>query len=872
MQLKTTPPKILLGAGTLGLFVLLLLYFLYFKSLNPQSSLPPSVTCTFRMNNLKQARLLIASQKNTAWTDVFKSSMTTRMLRDLDMVEKLMRKNAVYNANFTNNTILAGFTLEEADDLHALFILECPDGPSLEEWLKTTESGIRVFPSLYGNHTVYTVLIGKNDKFVFAKHRNLLIFSRYSYRVEEGLDEGSSSHTWWGKGRAEFPKSEAALQFFIRPTNFPALYHNKMAENWKPFPSWLARQIDWMGVAWDGKKADLLCSSKSLARLFNQGREIARDSVFAVLPNNTALVAWTGLGAGQQPLKAWMDGGNADFRRFVAPWLQREVAFVITQPNVQTMHEDQCLVLGYEDEKVVVKTLNAYGKTKGLIRKRTYNSFDVWEFLHNDFIQSMLGDNSGAFRNPVVCLLGKYVIVAPSVSTLEVWVDKYIINQTMAGNTDYLQLRLNLSAKSYGMLLFDAAILPSMLQNMMQQPIGNTSDIAAFSKLGLFSLEVTSAARNSIVLKPVLQKKGASKEREASILWKTALKAPARSAPSATGLEGRDKNIFIQDQRNEVYCMDQGGNVLWRRQFTGPVLSEVKAIDFYNNQNACFLFNTAEHIWIVDEKGEDIEGFPLKLQSPATNGVLVLDFDNNKKYHFFVACDNGNMYGYDQYGRPLPGWNPKTGVGDIRSPLQHFAHQNKDYLVALSTRGKLSVFGRNGVNRFPPVPLEGTFKTPPQCDAHATAPRITCANTDGIVVVVNLQGHQFDILKTSVAPGVSSYFVFTQLQGDARFDYATYNGKQLSIKGYDGNAFKTWSVKSLDDSGDVLFATGTNGQLGILSTKKRKIWLLNGQGKIQNDFPLAGSTTFTLTPLRTGDKKPVLLVGNGASVYAYLVK
>lgn len=871
MQYKIIPPKILLGAGALVLFVVLLLYFLYFKNINPQSSLPQSITCTLRMDNLKQARLLLTSQKNTAWADVFKTSMIRGMLRDLGMVEKLMAKNAVYKANFTSNTLFAGFTLEEADDLHALFILECPDAPSLEEWLQSPESGIRVFPSLYGNHTVYTVLIGKNDKFVFAKHRNLLLFSRFSYRVEEALDAGGSS-SWWGKGRAEIPKSNAGLQFFIRPANLPALYHNKMAENWQPFPSWLARQIDWVGVAWDGKKVDLLGSSKALSSLYNHGREVARDSIFTVLPDNAALVAWVGLGSGQQPLKGWLDGGNADFRRFVAPWLQREVAFVISQPNVQTMHEDQCFVLGYQDERLVEKTLNAYGKTRGLVRKRTYNTFDVWEFLHNDFIHSMLGNNSGSFRNPVVCLLGKYVVVAPSASTLEVWIDKYIINQTMAGNTDYLQLRQNLSAQSYGMLLFDATVLPMMLQNLIQIPDDNTSDINAFSNLGMLSLDVTSASGNSIVFTPVLQNKGASREKEASILWKTALKAPARSAPVATGLEGRDKNIFIQDQHNEMYCMDQGGNILWRRQFSGPVLSEVKAIDFYNNQNACFLFNTAEHIWIVDGKGEDIEGFPLKLQSPATNGVVVQDFDSNKKYHFFVACDNGNMYGYDQYGRPLPGWNPKTGVGDVRSPLQHFVHQNKDYLVVLSTRGKLNVFARNGVNRFPPVQLEGTFKTPPQCDPHAFTPRIACANTDGKVVVVNLEGDQFDILKTSVGPGESFYFVFTQLQGDTRFDYATYNGKQLTIRGYEGKAFKTWSAKSLDDGGDVLFAAGTNGQLGLLSNQKRKIWLVNGQGKIQNDFPLAGSTAFTLTPLRTDDKKPVLLVGNGASVYAYMVK
>jgi len=871
MQIKPLPTKIWLGASALLLFVVLIVYFLFFKQLSPQDSLPQSVTCVLRMNNLREARTIFGSQKKTPWSEVFKTSLLTRMQRDLGLVEKLLPKNSDYQKSFANNTILAGFTLEESDSLHGLFILECPEAPSIEDWLNNLDPDIRVFPSQFGNQTLYTVRIGQQDKFVFARCRNLLLFSRFSYLVEEGLKTGKSGPSWWDKKKTTMPKSKAAIQFFIRPENLPALFHNKMAEPWQPFPTWFARQINWIGIAWDGEKVDLLGSSKNLSAFNTQGRKVARDSVFSILPDNTALLAWTGLTSNLQPLKSWIDGGDTDFRRYIAPWLRREAAYVITQPNVQTLLDDQCLVLGFDDERMVEKSLNAYGKSRGLVRKRTYNTFHVWEFLHNDFLQAMLGSNNAAFRNPVAGILGNYLVVAPSASTLEVWIDKYVINQTMASSTDYLQLRRNLAPESQGMLLFDASSLPMLLQNLMQSGESINKDIAAFSNLGLLSWDVGLVKNRGIVLSPSWQKKGATQNREASILWKTALKSPARNAPNATGLKGRDKNIFVQDQKNELYCMDQGGTVLWRRQFTGPVLSEVKAIDFYNNQKPCFLFNTAEDIWIVDEKGEDIEGFPLKLQSSATNGVNVADFDGNQKYHFFIACDNGNLYGYDQYGRPLPGWNPKPGVGSIHTPIQHFVHKNKDYLVGLSTKGKLSVFARNGVHRFQPVFLEGTFILAPQCDAHGSAPRITCANTAGKVVVVNLEGSQFDLIKTTVATGVNAYFVFAQLQGDARFDYAVYNGKQLSIKGYEGTNFKNWSSISIDGA-ETLFDAGTNGQLGLLSSKKRKIWLIDGKGKVHQDFPLAGSTAFTLTPLRADDKKPVLLVGNGASVYAYLVK
>jgi hypothetical protein len=151
----------------------------------------------------------------------------------------------------------------------------------------------------------------------------------------------------------------------------------------------------------------------------------------------------------------------------------------------------------------------------------------------------------------------------------------------------------------------------------------------------------------------------------AGILWKTTIAGQVIGTPSAVRLKDghAEAAILVQDDQHQLYRFSTGGSVLWRKQIGKTILSEIHGIDFYKNGSLYYLFNTSDAIWILDDEGHEVEGFPLKLQSPATNGILVVDFHNTHEYSLFIACENGNLYGFDQYGRPVSGWNPQSRVG-----------------------------------------------------------------------------------------------------------------------------------------------------------------------------------------------------------------
>ena len=45
----------------------------------------------------------------------------------------------------------------------------------------------------------------------------------------------------------------------------------------------------------------------------------------------------------------------------------------------------------------------------------------------------------------------------------------------------------------------------------------------------------------------------------------------------------------------------------------------------------------------TDRNGENVQGFPITLNSKITNGLMVVDYDSTRDYRYFVACEDALM-------------------------------------------------------------------------------------------------------------------------------------------------------------------------------------------------------------------------------------
>ena len=68
------------------------------------------------------------------------------------------------------------------------------------------------------------------------------------------------------------------------------------------------------------------------------------------------------------------------------------------------------------------------------------------------------------------------------------------------------------------------------------------------------------------------------------------------------------------------------------------------------------VFNTADSLYILDRNGNNVENFPRRLESRASAGHTLLDYDNNRKYRILIPAEDKKVYNYDKNGEIVKGW------------------------------------------------------------------------------------------------------------------------------------------------------------------------------------------------------------------------
>lgn len=833
-------------------------------------AVPSSTTMVMEFKGWKQVERLTGDMQDSGWKGLFRTELFEKCRQDIGLMETLFVGQAEIAGGLLQSRLLGVYSLLPADSLHALLVMELGASFDLRRALQENKKTQKYFPSTFHDHTLYTVWFSKTDRMVLCQTGKILLFSRFSYLVEESLTQMEGSSSWWANRKyVKELNPDAPFHVYLQAESLAQVLEKKLHPESGHVPELWSRNIEWLGFSWDGSNVNMTAETKGFLKRMSSFGTAPVGNLFSVVPDHAAITAWTGFDGAGNFTGALDDAQGDDFRQYMKPWLGNGAAWVVTEPRSPGFREDQLFFFQAKDSALALKQLRAYGLRQGALRQDTYQTFDVFEFLSPSILAPLL-EGKGSFPNPVCTMLGDYVVFAPTRSALEVCIDKYIVNQTLINTPDCIQLlgRMPLSG-SNSMVIVNSQFFNLLSQNFLDyiNHQSNQKTWTDFSKTGFIGAVLNTPDAGKLSGQWVTQMPTA-RAVQTGIIWKTPLSAALHRAPDLLSTES-GVFIFVQDVEHQLYCLDGSGTILWRRQMEGPLLSAVQAVGSPGQTLGNFAFNTNRHIWLLDEKGQDVGRFPLELRSPASNGMVAIDFDNNLKFNYFVACSNRNIYGFDHTGSALPGWNPNTGAGTIVHPIRHFQHDGKDFLVALNGTPQLLAFGRNGAPRFPPLTLSGRFTSPPQIDVNAKAPRIACFNTQGKVFVCNTGGSVFSL---QLGKGnQKSLGLFTPLLGDDRSDFALLQGDNLRASGYEGNALKTAFSIQLPAPQDTIFQI-EGRKIGLWYREKHQIYLVDHEGKVHPDFPLAGTGPFVVRPLRAGGKELMLLVGNNNQLYAYSIR
>ncbi|MDP1727881.1 MAG: hypothetical protein Q8M15_13940 [Bacteroidota bacterium] len=150
--------------------------------------------------------------------------------------------------------------------------------------------------------------------------------------------------------------------------------------------------------------------------------------------------------------------------------------------------------------------------------------------------------------------------------------------------------------------------------------------------------------------------------------------------------------IIVEDAFKQLQMIDRDGKILWKKQIDGQIISDFTELNLFRNDKIQWVFNTERYIYIIDENGKNISGWPAWIPTGTKYPVAVCDFNKDGNYQFFAS---GNLYkatGYSSQGRLLANWNPKDVWPNLKSALQSFYMGNNPLLGAINEKGRLSIF------------------------------------------------------------------------------------------------------------------------------------------------------------------------------------
>ncbi|MDP2386530.1 MAG: hypothetical protein Q8M29_09175 [Bacteroidota bacterium] len=295
----------------------------------------------------------------------------------------------------------------------------------------------------------------------------------------------------------------------------------------------------------------------------------------------------------------------------------------------------------------------------------------------------------------------EYVLFAESDSIIK----KYLNELSSSGNlakTERFEtsMRTNLNDHCNYYHFQDLSKSYGLVKSYLSESVLSTfkSSEERFKKFGFMGVQLSSH-KGKILTQSSLQYNPVTKDQTLT-LWETQLDTVSNNAPQVlVNHKTGGKELFVADEAGHIYLISNTGKIQWKKNLGEKPMSPVYQVDFFKNGKLQMLFNSANYIHLIDRNGNYVTGYPIKLESQATNPLAVYDYENTKDYRILLACENRKIYNYTINGKITEGFNfPQTN--DVVNLKIDFRRINaKDYLIAIDKSGNIYGTGRKGEAR-----------------------------------------------------------------------------------------------------------------------------------------------------------------------------
>jgi hypothetical protein len=492
----------------------------------------------------------------------------------------------------------------------------------------------------------------------------------------------------------------------------------------------------------------------------------------------------------------------------------------------------------------------------------------VYKTGYKGFSKILLPGFAEDFDDTYFAFYDNFMITGSSFITISRLLYDNLLNKTLANELSFRDFESTLPSRAgYFFYCVPSHIIDYLTgifnDNIIQALKSNKSSIDKIQAVG-YQL----AASNDMIYNSVSVRYKEDAREESTTEWETLLDTTASIKPFFfTNHISGAKEIFIQDMKNSIYLINAAGRVLWKVPMNERITSPIYMIDYFRNGKYQLLFSGRNFIHVIDRNGNYVERYPVRLRSPATNSMVMFDYDNNRNYRLFVAGEDKMIYSYEKTGSVVKGWTPFRTTGIVRADINYFKVSGKDYLV-VSDEYSIYFLDRKGKQRFtlkePVTKARGSaIRLSPGSD-----PYLVCSSPDGTILNISFDG---SIKKFSLREFSADHsFDYFDVDGNGFGEYIFIDKGILYL--YDHNRSKIFSrnFDSVDLGGPISFIfSSSDRKIGVFDIDKKLIYLIGKNGETMNGFPLRGASMFSIGKLSEKSGWHLIVGGTDRFLYNY---
>ncbi|WP_189362460.1 ribonuclease HII [Algibacter mikhailovii] len=504
----------------------------------------------------------------------------------------------------------------------------------------------------------------------------------------------------------------------------------------------------------------------------------------------------------------------------------------------------------YQGKKraIILNTLDVIATHDALLNEQTqtdtYRGISLFNFSQPALFAKTFKPLISHSNAKLYCIIDNFFIFAEDLEILQNIIASFQNKTTLADKAYFKSSSDKLSDASSLLQIINASSLKSIIDKNLEE--NKSYSLKRYDATGIqFIYDNNFAHVNGIITKSKSKTRANSVSEELNIkLSADVLNTPQFVINHITN----EKEIVVQDVKNNLYLISNKGKILWKKQLQGPVLGKIEQIDIYKNGRLQLAFATPNRVYVLARNGKEVKPFSLKFKHEITQPLAVFDYDKRKNYRLLVT-QGKNVLMYTVKGKIVRGFKFNSANSTILTQPKHFRIGTKDY-ITIKTANKIYILDRLGKTRIKPKSSHNYSSQP----LYLYNNTFTTTTDSGDLISIDTRGNvsqkRLNLSKNHFLETTSKTLI-------------TQSENKLSIKN------RTTELDFGDYSNPKIFYINDKIYVSTTDIQSHKVYLFDSQSKLLPNFPVYGNSSIELDNIDKDKNLEFITIGDANSIILY---